>query len=225
MVQRYRSDKDKEGKAREDDTVFTFDYVPQGIKYSGLAGEWVEIPRAEDVPFVDWARWQLMKVSFSFIIANNVTVSGGRTVPDGLETSVDQQILQLRKMAQRKIPVMLFNFDDMLSIQLRRGVGGERDTKPNMEFVITDLSVTATRRTSGEDGGPSSPSDIAVAQVEITLTEIPVEVIGIVALPPIVSVAIGPPGKKTGGPTDLKYLPDTDYLAPKDSSSTTTGET
>ena len=219
---------DKNGKPQEDDSVFTFDYVPQGIKYSGLAGEWVEIPRAEDIPFVDWARWQLMKVSFSFIIANNVTVSGGATVPDGIETSVDSKILQLRKMAQRKIPVMLFNFDDMLTIQLRRGnlnieLDKNKNSKPNMEFVITDLSVTATRRTSDRSGAPSSPSDIAIAQVEITLTEVPVEVVGIVALPPIVSVAIPPPGKGTGGPADLRYLPDTDYLAPKEQASATLG--
>jgi hypothetical protein len=132
MVQRYTKPAEGDAKAVNLDDVFTFRYVPQGIKYSGLGSEWIEIPRAEDIPFVDWARWQLMKVSFSFIIANDRTETGGRVVPDGLESSVDSQIEQLRRMAQRKNPVMLFNFDDMLSFQLRRGAANR--TSPNMEL-------------------------------------------------------------------------------------------
>lgn len=205
MVQRYTKPAEADAPAVNLDDVFTFRYIPQGIKYSGLAAEWTEIPRAEDVPFIDWTRWQLMKVSFSFIIANDRTETGGRIVPDGLESSVDSQIEQLRRMAQRKTSVMLFNFDDMLSFQLRRGAANR--TSPNMEFVINDLSVTATRRTTdASDGTPSTPSQIAVAQVEITLTEIPVEVVGIVALPPIDSPYLPPsPPTRSKVPDELAY--------------------
>ena len=223
MVQRYTKPAEGDAKAVNLDDVFTFRYIPQGIKYSGLGSEWTEIPRAEDIPFVDWARWQLMKVSFSFVIANDRTETGGRVVPDGLESSVDSQIEQLRRMAQRKNPVMLFNFDDMLSFQLRRGAANR--TSPNMEFVINDLSITATRRTTDPtDGTPTTPSQIAVAQVEITLTEIPVEVVGIVALPPIQSPFI-PPSKKGGkDPFNLEYPRWTqDYTDQPSDASTTIG--
>ena len=225
MVQRYTRPATADVKAANLDDVFTFRYIPQGIKYSGLGSEWVEIPRAEDVPFVDWARWQLMKVSFSFIIANDRTEQGGRIVPDGLESSVDSQIEQLRRMAQRKNPVMLFNFDDMLSFQLRRGAANR--TSPNMEFVINDLSITATRRTTDPtDGTPTTPSQIAVAQVEITLTEIPVEVVGIVALPPIQSPFIPPPKKGKKDPLNLEYPLWTPTFSdqPEDASTTIGGQ-
>jgi len=225
MVQRYTKPAEGDAKAVNLDDVFTFRYVPQGIKYSGLGSEWTEIPRAEDIPFVDWARWQLMKVSFSFIIANDRTETGGRIVPDGLESSVDSQIEQLRRMAQRKNPVMLFNFDDMLSFQLRRGAANR--TSPNMEFVINDLSITATRRTTDPtDGTPTTPSQIAVAQVEITLTEIPVEVVGIVALPPIQSPFIPPPKKGGKDPFNLEYPRWTPTFSdqPEDASTTIGGQ-
>ena len=235
MVQRYQT----EG-AKYADEAFIFRYIPQGIKYSGLGSNWVEIPRAEDIPFVDWASWQLMKVSFSFVIAADRTESGGAVVPDGLDIPVDDQIEKLRRMAQRKVPVTLVNFDDMLTFQLRRGeqsrkgtniyVGEDekriRTTQPNMEFVIQDLSVTATRRTSqqqvGEkdkDGLRSSSmlSLIAVAQCEITLTETPVETVGIIALPEITTPGLPPSKKKPPGSNSQKYEYITDITAPTSS--------
>ena len=231
MVQRYQT----EGAKYADET-FIFRYIPQGIKYSGLGSNWVEIPRAEDIPFVDWASWQLMKVSFSFVIAADRTESGGAVVPDGLDISVDDQIEKLRKMAQRKVPVTLVNFDDMLTFQLRRGeqsrkgtniyVGEDekriRTTQPNMEFVIQDLSVTATRRTSQQQVGgkdkdglrsSSMMSLISVAQCEITLTETPVETVGIIALPEITTPGLPPSKKKPPGSSSQKYAYITDIMA------------
>ena len=231
MVQRYQT----EG-AKYADEAFIFRYIPQGIKYSGLGSNWVEIPRAEDIPFVDWASWQLMKVSFSFLIAADRTESGGAVVPDGLDISVDDQIEKLRRMAQRKVPVTLVNFDDMLTFQLRRGeqsrkgtniyVGEDdkriRTTQPNMEFVIQDLSITATRRTSQQQVGgkdeeglrsSSMMSLIAVAQCEITLTETPVETVGIIALPEITTPGLPPSKKKPPGAGSQKYEYITDITA------------
>jgi hypothetical protein len=238
MVQRYQT----EGNKYADET-FIFRYIPQGIKYSGLGSNWVEIPRAEDIPFVDWASWQLMKVSFSFVIAADRTESGGAIVPDGLDISVDDQIEKLRKMAQRKVPVTLVNFDEMLTFQLRRGEkstkgtniyvkkpsqisGGPdervRTTQPNMEFVIQDLSVTATRRTSQQTVGgkdkdglksASMLSMISVAQCEITLTEIPVETVGIIALPEITTPGLPPSKKKPPDSRSQKYEYITDIMA------------
>jgi hypothetical protein len=206
MVQRYRTDNNNHA-----DEAFIFRYIPQGIKYSGLSGNWVEVPRAEDIPFVDWASWQLMKVSFSFIIAADRTEPGGAVVPDGLDIPIDAQIEKLRRMAQRKVPVTLLNFDDMLTFQLRRGNPANTGTQvaqPNMEFVIQDFSVTATRRTALEARAQSDnySSLISVAQCEITLTEIPVETVGIIALPPITTPGLPPPSKKPPGiPGNLGY--------------------
>lgn len=213
MVQRYRDEDSNEPQTDE----FTFRYVPQGIKYSGLSGQWIEVPRAEDIPFVDWASWQLMKVSFSFIVADDRTEAGGAIVPDGLTTSVDAQLEKLRRMAQRKVPVVLSNFDDMLTFQLRRASAVNRNASPNMEFVITDLSISATRRTTNDiSGSPTTPSAISVAQVDITLTEIPVETVGIVALPPIDTPFIPPPTKDDGDePTSQGYIGHTVIIADK----------
>ena len=219
MVQRYRTDDNNHA-----DEAFIFRYIPQGIKYSGLSGNWVEVPRAEDIPFVDWASWQLMKVSFSFIIAADRTEPGGAVVPDGLDIPVDAQIEKLRRMAQRKVPVTLLNFDDMLTFQLRRGNPANTGTQvaqPNMEFVIQDFSVTATRRTALEARAQSDnySSLISVAQCEITLTEIPVETVGIIALPPITTPGLPPTSKKPPGTENQGYKPISLVTASKDMAS------
>jgi hypothetical protein len=211
MVQRYTNDKNQPTTDE-----FTFKYVPQGIQYSGLASEWSEIPRADDVPFVDWSKYQLMKVSFSFIVADDRVERGGAVVPDGLLTSVDSQLEKLRAMAQRKVPVVLQNFDDMLTFQLRRGAASTSRTAPNMEFVISDFSVTATRRVTDDiSGSPVAPSSISVAQCDITLTEIPVEQVGIVALPPILSPAMPiPRAVPSTAPQPLVYADVLEVFAP-----------
>lgn len=213
IVQRYLNAKNQPATDE-----FVFKYVPQGIQYSGLASEWTEIPRADDVPFVDWSKYQLMKVSFSFIVADDRIEAGGATVPDGLLTSVDSQLEKLRMMAQRKVPVVMQNFDDMLTFQLRRSSATNRSSAPNMEFVITDFSITATRRVTDDiAGNPVTPSGISVAQCEITLTEIPVEQVGIVALPAINSVLVPPPrASNSQTPPPLEYVGITPGFTPQD---------
>jgi hypothetical protein len=185
---------------------FIFRYIPQNVKYDGLASEWIEIPRAENVPFVDWARWQLMKVSMSFIIAADRVEPGGQSVPDGMSISVESQIQKLRQMAQRKVPVTFINMDELLTIQLRRG----KDLGRGLEFVINDMSVTATRRsTDFLTGSASTPSGISVAQIEMTFTEVPVERVSVVYLSPITTPTIPPPVTTTtggGGPVEYARL-------------------
>jgi hypothetical protein len=181
---------------------FLFRYIPQNVKYDGLASEWVEIPRAENVPFVDWARWQLMKVSMSFIIAADRVEPGGQSVPDGMSISVESQIQKLRQIAQRKVPVTFINMDELLTIQLRRG----KDLGRGLEFVINDMSVTATRRsTDFLTGSASTPSGISVAQIEMTFTEVPVERVSVVYLAPIGTPIIPPPVTTTGGGGPVEY--------------------
>jgi hypothetical protein len=187
FVQTWR---EEDGKTYTEE--FLFRYIPQNVKYDGLSSEWVEIPRAENIPFVDWARWPLMKVSMSFLIASDRVEPGGQTVPDGMSTAVEPQIQKLRQMAQRKVPITFINMDELLTVQLRRG----KELGRGLEFVINDMSVSATRRvTDFTNGSASVPSGISVAQVEMTFTEIPVERVSLVYLQPITTPDIPPPGK------------------------------
>ena len=187
FVQTWR---EEDGKTYTEE--FLFRYIPQNIKYDGLSSEWIEIPRAENIPFVDWSRWPLMKVSMSFLIASDRVEPGGQTVPDGMSTAVEPQIQKLRQMAQRKSPITFINMDELLTVQLRRG----KELGRGLEFVINDMSVSATRRvTDFSNGGASIPSGISVAQVEMTFTEIPVERVSLVYLSPIATPDIPPPGK------------------------------
>jgi hypothetical protein len=122
-----------------------------------------------------------------------------------MSTAVEPEIQKLRQMAQRKVPITFINMDELLTVQLRRG----KELGRGLEFVINDMSVTATRRvTDFTDGYAFVPSGIAVAQVEMTFTEIPVETVSLVFLPPIgappLPVPKTPPG--TGQPVEYSRL-------------------
>lgn len=187
---------DKDGKSQS--YVYEFDYIPQNIQYSSLGSEWVEIPRAENFPYVDWNRFQLMRVSMSWVVATDRVETGGAVVPDGMFESVDENLMTLRRMAQRKYPVTIVNMDDLLSVKLvvDRGENGEVRSVSGMQFVITDLSFTAARRTSDTNisGGPATPSKIAVAQCQMTLQEVPIESVQIVTFPRL-EIPFTPPGR------------------------------
>lgn len=178
LVQFY-TEKDADGKDSPQNESFVFDYIPNNVRYSDLGSEWQEIPRALNYAFVDWNKYKLMKISLSFLIAEQRQDSS-TTVGDGIYNSVDEKITKLRRMASRKNPISVLNMDDLLSIQLKRS-----DTQSRgMEFVIQDLSITANRRTvDAVTGKPTVPSHIAAAQVEMTLQEIPVESVTLIKLP------------------------------------------
>jgi hypothetical protein len=144
-----------------------------------------------------------MKVSMSFIIASDRIEPGGQSVPDGMSIAVEPQIQKLRQMAQRKVPITFINMDELLTVQLRRGTNLGR----GLEFVINDMSVTATRRvTDFTNGSASVPSGISVAQIEMTFTEVPVERVSVVYLAPIFAPAIPPPvTTTTGGGRPVEY--------------------
>lgn len=186
--------------------TYIFDFIPNNIQYSGLGSEWVEIPRAENFAFVDWSRYQLMKVSMSWVVATDRVEDGGAIVNDGLFNSVDSNIATLRRMAQRKYPVSIVNMDDLLSVQLKADDNNPRSVR-GMQFVITDLSVTASRRTGDPStGGSTSPSKIAVAQVNMTLQECPIESVQIISMPTL-SIPFTPPSApgSSGNPLGPNY--------------------
>lgn len=150
------------------DEVFYFDYSPNNISYQGLGAQWVEVPRAGDLPIVEFASWALMKVSMDFLIANTRTSSKGHQHPDGLVTGIYEKIEILRRMAQRPYPISIFGLDQLLRISMKRA---EMIGKP-LEFVISDLNISSMRRTI-----EAGDKEITTAQVKLTLQEMPVEVI------------------------------------------------
>lgn len=155
--------------------VFYFPYVPSQIQYSGLGSEWVDIPRQGNFPIVEWSNWNLLEVSMEFLIAEERQENGGATVPDGIFNSVSRRIQTLREMAQRQAPVSVFNLDDMFRVQLLRA---KKTGKP-MQFVISDLQITALRRSQN-----SVEKEITAAQVDVSLREIPIEEITLVKMSP-----------------------------------------
>jgi hypothetical protein len=70
---------------------FIFDQKPNEVNYAGLGGEWVSVDRNGGFSFVDWKKFQLLTLSFSFVIANE---------DDGLLTHVEKKIETLRRIAQ-----------------------------------------------------------------------------------------------------------------------------
>jgi len=145
--------------------VFYFPYIPQDVQYAGLGSEWTEIPRAADMPSVEWSRWHLMKATMEFLIAERM---------DGIFESVHEEIETLRRMSQRPYPISVYGMDSLLRISMRRA---EQTGKP-LEFVIADLSLGSIRRTM-LDGD----KEITAAQVKLTLQEIPVEEVRLARFP------------------------------------------
>ncbi len=171
--------------------IFYFPYVPNNIQYSGLGSTWTELPRVGDFPIVEWSNYNLLKISFEFLIANNRTEPGGAVVPDGMFTDVETEIDKLRRMAQRPYPVSVYGMDSMLRIAMRRAA----DTGRPLEFAIADLSINAIRRTAD-----SAVSRLAAASVRLTLQEKPVEQIKVAEFRLPVIVPPSTPKKRTPPP-------------------------
>lgn len=194
--------------------TYTFEYIPQNIQYSNLGSEWIEIPRAENFAFVDWGRFQLMRVSMSWIVAMD-RVDGSTVVPDGMMKSIDANLLSLREMAQRKYPVTIVNMDELLSVRLNvEGEPNQIRSISGMQFVISDLSITASRRTT-VDGAPETPSRIAVAQCQMTLQEVPIEQVPIISLPTL-NIPFAPPksARPPSAPMDPTLVLASDVAVP-----------
>jgi len=178
---------------------YVFPYIPTDIQYSSLGAQWTEVPRAKNIPFVDFQGFQRMKVSFSFLIAAT-RQDGETTVPDGLFVSVDEQITLLRKMYQSKQPVTIYNMDGLLSNSAAR-----LNNNP-VQFVIADLAIEAIRRQG------TNPSHITTAQCSITLNEIIVENAVLINIRPPTFDELVPTSGKSGPVTPQRPDLWTDYL-------------
>jgi hypothetical protein len=172
----------------EPDRYF-FRQVPNMVSYQGLGSRWVEIPRKGDFPIVEWSDWALMKVSFDFLIAHELSPGRG----DGLFSDVSGDIDQLRRMAQRPLPVSVYGMDQLFSLQMKRATSTGRA----MQFVIANFTVKSARRTINEGN-----KEITAAQCSITLQEIPIEEMMVVEMtvPPLMGPSVpAPPSEANGG--------------------------
>jgi hypothetical protein len=157
---------------------------PNQINYQNLGSEWTEIERVGRIPLVDWKNFRLMKVSFEFlVIPDNTYRTGafGETADDGITFSIDEKLENLRNMAARPYPVILYGFDDLLvnanPFSMSTGAG--------VQFVISELSISSLIRTT--------TGSINRATCSITLQEVPIEYINIISLPKLVPGQIIPP--------------------------------
>jgi hypothetical protein len=157
---------------------------PNQVNYQNLGSEWTEIERVGRIPLVDWKNYRLMKVSFQFlVIPSNTYRTGafGETADDGITFSIDEKLENLRNMAARPYPVILYGFDDLLinanPFSMSTGAG--------VQFVISELTISSLIRTA--------TGSINRATCDITLQEVPIEYINIISLPKLVPGQIIPP--------------------------------
>ena len=158
-----------------------FNISPGQISYSNLGSDWQEIERVGQIGLVDWKSYKLMKISFQFLIIPDKSETydrAGGFSDDATNTKitvgVDGQIRNLRAMATRPYPVVLYGFDDMMTNQLRF----PSDKGRGVEFVVGDLNISSIYRTeSGE---------INRATCDITLQELPLEAIRIIEMPKLI---------------------------------------
>ena len=161
---------------------FEFPFVPSQVVYSGLGINWTEIERTGSYPIVDWTSFQLLKISFSFDI---VSMAQQNQAGFGLYYSCEDQITELREMAQSPYPVTFLNMDKFMQDEIR---WPSLNTGRGIEFVIQEFSVTAVQRTQAAPVAlrdSTVPNRISRASCTMTLQEIPVEQVDIVQMPPI----------------------------------------
>jgi len=161
---------------------FVFPFVPNNVNYTGLGVNWTEIERTGGYPIVDWASFQLLKVSFTFDI---VSMAQENQAGFGLYYSCEDQIHELREMAQAPYPVTFLNMDKFMQDELR---WPSLNSGRGVEFVIQEFSVTAVQRTSSNPTALVSSTvanQISRASCTMTLQEIPIEKVDIVQMPPI----------------------------------------
>jgi hypothetical protein len=176
-----------------------FEMLPNSFEFSQLSSAWNEVARSGNYPLVDWSNYQLTKVSFRFLVvakqllkaeeknaAGIVTKTTQSIVNDGLLVSIDEQLDNIRAMAGTPSPITLYNLNNLLTTTYRYPY---TNNARNMQWVINDASITATRLTEGG-------KHISAAEVSLTLTEFPVIAREIIPLPPLKPDTPPPPACK-----------------------------
>lgn len=173
--------------------IHVFEMIPNSFEFSQLSSTWNEVERSGNYPLVDWSNYNLTKVSFRFLVvakkletnefykidpvtkAKTLIKQTSSIVNDGLLASIDDQLDNIRAMVGAPAPITLYNVNTLLSTEYRYPY---TNNTRNMQWIINDCSVTATRFT---DNGNA----ISAAEVSLTLTEYPVIAREIIPLPPL----------------------------------------
>ena len=175
-----------------------FEMMPNSFEFSQLSSAWNEVARSGNYPLVDWSNYQLTKVSFRFLVVAKqlgtskeyekgvLTKTTQSIVNDGLLVSIDEQLENIRAMAGTPSPITLYNVNNLLTTTYRYPY---TSNARNMQWVINDASITATRLTEGG-------KHISAAEVSLTLTEYPVIAREIIGLPPLTPDNPPPPACK-----------------------------
>jgi len=183
-------------KSGQSDSVsYEFKYRPNNATYSNIGAEWTEIDRVNNTPLVDFRNFKLMKVSFDFVVGDNLN----------LFSNCDDELKKLRQMASRPYPVALTGLDNMFAEQLSFY---KDDKAKQMVFVIADLSITSAQRSNGTDA-QSSLGKINRATVSITLQEIPLSGIQLIVMPKLTPDSIAPRRRTTNGTDTIPAILDT----------------
>jgi hypothetical protein len=160
-----------------------FNIIPNSFEFSQLSSVWNEVERSGNYAMVDWSKYNLTKCTFRFLIAGKRTdtIDAGTAnvksvvVNDGLDVDIEGQIENLRAMGGGPYPVILHNLNTLTSTSFRFPyVNNTR----NIQWVIADMSITATRMTP-------NGRKMAAAEVSITLNEYPIIARDIIPLPPL----------------------------------------
>lgn len=170
-----------------DDYEYFFPFAPVSISYDGLADEVVEIPRPGTTPLIAFKSHRLLKVSFEFTIAN---------VGDGLISSVDSDMKQLRNMAgMSDRDVQFSNFDTMMTVPrvYRNDVTGKNKVA-GIRFKIAELTFTSVRRNQN--------NAIAQTTANITFIENNNPVVELVNIPKLKKPTVPKKDKKKKKPTN-----------------------
>ena len=160
-----------------------FNIIPNSFEFSQLSSVWNEVERSGNYAMVDWSKYNLTKCTFRFLIAGKridsidpgTATAKSVEVNDGLDVDIDEQIENLRAMGGGPYPIVLHNLNTLTSTSFRFPyVNNTR----NIQWVIADMSITATRMTP-------NGRKMAAAEVSITLNEYPIIARDIIPLPPL----------------------------------------
>lgn len=155
--------------------------VPNSFQYSDVSSSWNEVDRPGNYAITDWAKYKPLKVSFRFLIAGNVDparlIDQNSEIPlDGLQTSIEQELRDLRAISTAPHPISLVNFQPYLTDTMRYPF---LQDKTGAKFVISDMSINATRFTN------SGINNASAAEVTMSLIEYIEPVMELAVLPPI----------------------------------------
>jgi hypothetical protein len=179
--------------------IFTIDIVPNSFEFSQLSSTWNEIDRPGNFALTDWGKYNLLKVTFKFVISSKI-----KEGPlDGMKNSIETQLDLIRKIAQTPYPIRLVNCTPYLSKSWKFPF---TKTGEEIQFVISDLSVNTTRFT------PGGIHEASVAEVTLNLTEYSDPNMGTLAVLPPLKKASTAPRKPPGTQATNQYTKTTDFL-------------